>query len=529
MSPEIEGPANDAPVPEEPGYGRVRLTAGVLGRVWLWFLAGCLVVTLVPVLFGWRPYLIQSGSMEPRIQVGDVVIAAPEHDPQALLGRVTVFTDPDRPDRNKTHRVVQIADDGALVTKGDANPTPDSQHVAMSEVQGLGRLLVRFVGLPVIWAQTGQWLWLLLFGASVGLAVRWVSRDHESEPLDDSGEGGPGDGTDGDRRLLVADGSAVTKSGLDIAATRPSPLVRRARANRWAWRAGYATMLTVALVLPTSAAAFSATTKAAASTWAVPNYSYTAEVNGFHPYLYWKLGETNTSTGTAGRTAADSSGNGRDGQYNTNGGTAYFTKGTPGAISEDLPGGAVTLKNASSCINTKSTTLINSQTPVTVAIWFRAPSSYQSGGKLAGFEKPQTGVAVPSTGTYDRHLYMDGAGNVWFGVYNNGYIALRSQSSLNDGSWHMAVGSVGPAGTKLYIDGVLQASNSNTAGESTTGVWRAGCGNLGGWGGSWNGGNSPTTSSDPAQNRPFLASLDEFSVFTSQLSDADVRFLYFAR
>ena len=31
-----------AALPEVP-YSRVRLTAGILGRAWLWFLAGCLV------------------------------------------------------------------------------------------------------------------------------------------------------------------------------------------------------------------------------------------------------------------------------------------------------------------------------------------------------------------------------------------------------------------------------------------------------------------------------------------------------
>ena len=93
-------------------------------------------------------------------------------------------------------------------------------------------------------------------------------------------------------------------------------------------------------------------------------------------------------------------------------------------------------------------------------------------------------------------LYMDGNGKVWFGVYNGAYVTLGSTATLNDGNWHMAVGTVGAAGTRLYIDGVLNASNAgNTAAEATTGVWRAGCGNLAGWGGSWGGGNNPTTDS----------------------------------
>ena len=47
-------------------YSRLRLAAGIVGRTWLWFLAGCLLVTVIPMLFGWRPYVIESGSMSPR-------------------------------------------------------------------------------------------------------------------------------------------------------------------------------------------------------------------------------------------------------------------------------------------------------------------------------------------------------------------------------------------------------------------------------------------------------------------------------
>ena len=157
------------------------------------------------------------------------------------------------------------------------------------------------------------------------------------------------------------------------------------------------------------------------------------------------------------------------------------------------------------------------------------PSTYTSGGKLIGFEKPQTGVAAPSTGTYDRHLYMDGAGVIWFGVYNGGDFALRSAGALNDNAWHMAVGTMSAAGMRLYIDGALVASNANATGESTTGWWRAGCGNLAGWGNEWTGANSPGTTSTTAANRPFLGSLDEITVLNSALTAANVSFLYWIR
>ena len=177
------------PVASEPGEQFGQLTAGVIGRAWLWFIAGCLIITILPMAFGWRSYVVESGSMAPRLQVGDVVIASPDQNPQDLLGRITVFTDPARPTTVKTHRVIQIAPDGTLVTKGDANVTADPGHLQLDQVRGLGRLLVRYSGLPLIWVQTGQWWWLLLFLASVLLAGFAVSRDRDEDHETDSSEG----------------------------------------------------------------------------------------------------------------------------------------------------------------------------------------------------------------------------------------------------------------------------------------------------------------------------------------------------
>src|SRR3954447_21556526 len=174
------------PVPSatpEPGprHHRLRLTFGVVARVWLWFLVGCLLVTFVPMLFGWRPYIIESGSMEPRIKVGDVVLSSPEQDPQKLLGHVTTFNDPGRPGKIKTHRVIKINDDGTLQTKGDANQTPDSLAVPLDQVRGIGRLLVRWVALPLIWFSAGAWLKLALFILSLLLACLAVANDREED------------------------------------------------------------------------------------------------------------------------------------------------------------------------------------------------------------------------------------------------------------------------------------------------------------------------------------------------------------
>ena len=482
-------------------YSRLLLTAGILGRAWLWFLAACVLVTLLPLLFGWQPYVIVTGSMEPGIAAGDIVLVSPNPNREDLLGRVISFEDPARADHVLTHRVVSINDDGTLVTKGDSNPTVDSEPVPAGSVTGVGRLLVRFVGLPVVWARSGDW------GAMIGqlgilvLAVLAIALDYEPDNQNRRawprriGHTQPAD----PRRLL----------------TRPAPSITLI----------LVLALTISLGIagnaaPTSAAAFTASTASEADAWSVPNWAYTDQVNALGPYLYWKLDDT-------GSAAADASGNGRTGVYSPSG--SSFTRLRDGALVTETPDRAVQLA-ANACINTGSTSSVNAPQVFTVVVWFRAPSTYAGGGKLIGFERPRTGVSAPTTGAYDRHLYMDGQGRIWFGVYNNAHVALGSDPGLNDDQWHMAVGTQGAGGMRLYIDGIEIGSNGNSVAETQNGWWRAGCGNLSGWGGQWTGGNNPGTDSDTTQNRTFAAGLDEVAVYSgTALTAEQIAFLYWTR
>jgi signal peptidase I len=477
-------------------YNRIRLTLGVLGRAWLWFVAACLFITIIPMAFGWRPYVILTGSMAPGIEAGDVVLSSPDPDPNLILGRVVVFEDPGEPGNVLTHRVIAYNGDGTVTTRGDANPTPDSLSVAFEDIDGLGRLLVQFVGLPVVWARTGNWAMLLLHIAILVGAMIAAARDWEP---DDDIEPDDGERVSGVKRwgkkILTAPGSYLCMA-----------------------------LVMGLLLLPSSGAAFAATTSNTSSSWTVPNWSYLTEVNALGPYLYWRLDETGTAA-----TAADSSGNGRTGTYNPSGAAANFTRLADGALITDTPDRAVQL-GAAACINTTSATSISAPQVFSIVAWFRAPASYTSGGKLLGFERPQTGVQAPTNGAYDRHLYMDGNGRIWFGVYNNADIVLSSGAGLNDNQWHMAVGTQSASGMRLYIDGVQVGSNANTTAETQNGWWRAGCGNLSGWGAEWGGANNPGTDSATPQNRVFAASLDEIAVFSgTALSAQQVAWLYWTR
>jgi len=80
----------------------------------------------VPVVFGGRSFSVMSGSMEPNISTGDLVVTLPIAPAEAETGDVVTFDDPQHKGRLLTHRVASSAprdDTYAFVTKGDANDT----------------------------------------------------------------------------------------------------------------------------------------------------------------------------------------------------------------------------------------------------------------------------------------------------------------------------------------------------------------------------------------------------------------------
>jgi len=124
------------------GLAVVRLLAGT----YLVVLAAVLAATLLPVVIGWRPYLITSGSMQPDVPAGSVVLADGGGALPVAVGDVVVVHDPSRPGQLLAHRVAALRADGTLITKGDANATADVAPVPRSAVIGRLRAIVPLVG-----------------------------------------------------------------------------------------------------------------------------------------------------------------------------------------------------------------------------------------------------------------------------------------------------------------------------------------------------------------------------------------------
>jgi signal peptidase len=119
--------------------------------------------------------VVVSGSMAPQVDVGDVVLTRSVSTAELRPGQVLLFDDPQRPGRLLLHRLVSFDASGRLVTRGDANQSDDSVHVAPSDVRGLARVRVPYVGLPAQWRLEGRFGAIALTAAALAGAAAFVA------------------------------------------------------------------------------------------------------------------------------------------------------------------------------------------------------------------------------------------------------------------------------------------------------------------------------------------------------------------
>ena len=145
------------PVTRRPMAVVARLWLGVLSIFSLIVFGGLVVIILGAWAIGYRPVVVTSGSMEPTVRTGDVVITRPVHVDDELGDQTVIdFEDPVTAER-RLHRVIEVTGTGYR-TKGDANATADSDIVPPDHVRGAGFILAPFVGYLPMWAQDGAWV-----------------------------------------------------------------------------------------------------------------------------------------------------------------------------------------------------------------------------------------------------------------------------------------------------------------------------------------------------------------------------------
>lgn len=137
-----------------PDRGRMLDWAGLLLLI---ALVAPFVVYAVPGVVGAQGgYVVLSGSMEPSIGVGDVVIVDDVTPAEIEEGDVITYLRPDA-ETPTTHRVIDVTEQSgerAFITQGDANDDPDSAPVPESQVLGEVAVVIPYMGYVIEFVNT---------------------------------------------------------------------------------------------------------------------------------------------------------------------------------------------------------------------------------------------------------------------------------------------------------------------------------------------------------------------------------------
>lgn len=162
-------------------------------------IVGLMLLILVPVVIGWRPYTVLTGSMRPVIQPGDVVMDRPQRASGLHVGDVVTFKDPSRKGRLVTHRIRSIAHGREVTiveTRGDANNTSERWQVASEDPVGVVVYTLPWIGHISTMVRTPLGIVVVVVLPILGLgflALRAIWREDDEDP---QAADSPSDGDD---------------------------------------------------------------------------------------------------------------------------------------------------------------------------------------------------------------------------------------------------------------------------------------------------------------------------------------------
>lgn len=172
------------------GMRAARWTA--LTAIWavIGLAAGLAGAVTVPSLFGFKPLTVLSGSMEPTLRTGGMVVDQAITPLDARPGDIVTFNDPEDHERLITHRLRSVRVQGGkafMVTRGDANDSSERWNVALDAEIGRVAYHLPMLGYVRSWISGSSARLALL--VVVGLLGVWMlidiwrpKRDPESEP-----------------------------------------------------------------------------------------------------------------------------------------------------------------------------------------------------------------------------------------------------------------------------------------------------------------------------------------------------------
>ena len=108
----------------------------------------------VPSFFGWKPFIVLSGSMETEIYAGDIAVVKEIDASKIKEGDIIAFREGETV---ITHRIVEKQEKNGetiLYTKGDNNNERDENTVSLEQIEGIYRFRIAGLGNIAMFVQT---------------------------------------------------------------------------------------------------------------------------------------------------------------------------------------------------------------------------------------------------------------------------------------------------------------------------------------------------------------------------------------
>jgi signal peptidase len=143
----------------------------------LCLIAVLLIISILPITGNFKVLTVLSGSMEPNIHTGSVVVVKPVKDYK--IGDVITFGPYTRTQTPTTHRIKDIkVQDGqeVYITKGDANGSPDIREIARKEIIGKAWFSVPLFGYVVSFVRKPIGFMILIIVPALAIIIDEVKK-----------------------------------------------------------------------------------------------------------------------------------------------------------------------------------------------------------------------------------------------------------------------------------------------------------------------------------------------------------------
>lgn len=135
-------------------------------------------------ILGIYMFNIVSESMEPTLEVNDVVVVQKCEPLQLQIGDIITF---DKEDRTISHRIIDIKKENGIIkykTKGDNNEIPDSDLVEAGQIYGKVQFSIKKIGKAVSYIQNARgFINIVIFAVIVYILVSLREKQKNSRKM----------------------------------------------------------------------------------------------------------------------------------------------------------------------------------------------------------------------------------------------------------------------------------------------------------------------------------------------------------